>query len=134
MDVVEWLEQIAKWDDLIHTKEDEIAKHLVFATKMTASLDGMPHGGGISDKVGENAIKIAELSKEKEDLQRQKDDIIKTLQKLPPDEFKVLYREYVLYMSRKEIAADLNYTRVQVWRIKQKALERLKDVTECNQM
>lgn len=134
MDVVEWLEQIAKLDELIHTKEDKIQKLLASATKMTASLDGMPHGSGISDKVGENAIKIADLSQEKEALKQQREHIIKTMQMLPLNEFKVLHREYVLCMSRKEIAADLNYTRVQVWRIKQKALERLKDVTKCNQM
>ena len=125
MDVVVWLEQIAKLDDLIHTKEDDIARLMNSATKMTASLDGMPHCGGISDKVGENAVKLAELSKEKESLERQKNNIIKTMEKLPPNEFKVLYREYVLYMKQKEIAADLHYTRFTIRRIKQKALNSL---------
>lgn len=125
MDVVVWLEQIAKLDDLIHTKEDDIARLMNSATKMTASLDGMPRCGGISDKVGENAVKLAELSKEKEALERQKNNIIKTMEKLPPNEFKVLYREYVLYMKQKEIAADLHYTRFTIRRIKQKALNSL---------
>lgn len=125
--VIEWLEQIAKLDVQIKAKEDEIAKRLSFATKMTASLDGMPHCGGVSDKVGDNAVKLAELSKEKEALENRKNYIIKTMQRLPANEFEVLYREFVQYMSQSQICFDMGFSRWTVWRIRNKALEILKD-------
>lgn len=124
--VIEWLEQIAKLDVQINAKEDEIAKYMALATKMTASISGMPHGGGISDKVGGNAVKLAELSKEKEALEKQKDYIIKTLKKLPADEFGVLYREFALYMKQTEISHEMGFSRWTVWRIRNNALENLK--------
>ena len=128
MDVVEiqkWLEQIAKLDALIKNKNIAISRYMGIATKITASLDGMPHCGGVSDKVGNNAAKLAELSKEKDILERRKDYIIKTLEKLPADEYKVLYNEYVRYMKQKEICREMGYSRITVWRIKQKAFELL---------
>lgn len=128
-EVVAWLEEVEKIDTLIKGKEDKISEIMDLATKITASIDGMPRGGGgISDKVGDNALKLAVLSKEKEDLEKQKNYIIKTLQKLPVNEFKVLYREYVLYMNQKEIAVDLHYTRFTIRRIKQKALKSLGEI------
>lgn len=125
--VIEWLEQIKKLDVQIKEKEDSIAKQLDAATKITASLDGMPHGCGISDKVGENAVKLAELSKEKESLQRKKDNIIKTMQKLPANEFAVLYDEFVSYKKQAEISRERNFSRWTVWRIRNKAIENLKE-------
>lgn len=123
--VIEWLEQIAKLDVQIKEKEDKIAPLLSSATKMTASLDGMPHGCGISDKVGDNAVKLAELSKEKDALERRKDYIIKTMQKLPAAEFGVLYREYALYMKQNKICREMGYSRFTIRRIKQNALASL---------
>lgn len=126
--VIEWLEQIKKLDVLINAKNDKISRYIGIATKMTASLDGMPHGGGISDKVGENAVELAELSKEKEALEKQKNYIIKTLQKLPADEFGVLYREFVLYMSQVDISLDMYLSRWTVWRIRKNALKILSEI------
>lgn len=126
--VIEWLEQIKKLDVLINAKNDKISSYIGIATKMTASLDGMPHGGGISDKVGENAVELAELSKEKEALEKQKNYIIKTLQKLPADEFGVLYREFVLYMSQVDISLDMYLSRWTVWRIRKNALKILSEI------
>lgn len=126
--VVEWLEQIAKLDVQIEEKENKIAEQLVVATKMTASLDGMPHGGGVSDKVGDNAVKLAELSQEKKALENRKNYIIKTMQRLPADEFGVLYREFVLYMHQVNIAFDLGFSRWTVWRIRRNAIKLLGEI------
>lgn len=126
--VVEWLEQIAKLDVQIEEKENKIAEQLVVATKMTASLDGMPHGGGVSDKVGDNAVKLAELSQEKKALENRKNYIIKTMQRLPADEFGVLYREFVLYMPQVNIAFDLGFSRWTVWRIRRNAIKLLGEI------
>lgn len=126
--VIEWLEQIAKFDVQIEEKENKIAEQFCVATKMTASLDGMPHGGGISDKVGDNAVKLAELSQEKKALENRKNYIIKTMQRLPANEFGVLYREFVLYMQQVEIAFDLGFSRWTVWRIRKNAIKLLGEI------
>lgn len=130
--VIEWLEEIAKLDVQIKGKENAIADKMDMATKMTASLDGMPHGGGVSDKVGDNAIKLAELSKEKDALERQKDYIIKTMQRLPADEFKVLYNEFVLHMKQIEICREFGFSRWTVWRIRKNSLENLKKLLDIS--
>mgnify|MGYP003310467071 FL=1 len=58
--------------------------------------------------------------------------MIATLEKLPAKEYGVLHREYIRYMTQEEIADDMHYSTVQIWRIKQNALELLKDVMKCN--
>ena len=127
--VIEWLEQIAKLDELIQAKEFEIADIMAQATKMTASISGMPHGGGVSDKVGDNAVKLADRhTEELNALKQQRQYIINTIKLLPANEFGVLHREYVRGMSQEWIAEDMNYSTVQVWRIKKKALYLLGDM------
>lgn len=128
--VIDWLGQIKKLDELIKAKEFEI---MAQATKMTASLDGMPHGGGVSDKVGDGAVKLAE-DKDLNDLKQRRQYIIDTIKLLPAKQFGVINREYVQGMTQEQIAEDMNYCTVQVWRIKKIALKTLQDVMKCNGM
>jgi DNA-directed RNA polymerase specialized sigma subunit len=133
--VIDWLGQIKKLDELIRAKEDDIADVIDRATKMTASLDGMPHCGGRSDKVGDGAVKLADKdTAELDSLKQQRKYIIDTIKLLPANQFGVLYREYVRGMSQEQIAYDMGYCTVQVWRIKKKALKTLQDVMKCNGM
>lgn len=85
---------------LINNKELEKQELFTLATKTTQENDGMPHAPGVSDKVGNLSAKI--LMKEQEidhvidtyvDL---KDEIISQIEKLPADEYEVLYKFYVL--------------------------------------
>ena len=129
--VIEWLEQIKKLDALIEAKEFDIADVMAKATKITASLDGMPHSGGKSDKVGDNAVKLAELhTEELSALKQQRQYIIDIIKMLPADECKVIHREFVRGMTQEQIAFDINYSTVQVWRIKKRALKRLGDMLQ----
>lgn len=129
--VIEWLEQIKKLDELIKAKEFDIADILDRATKMTASIDGMPHGGGKSDKVGDNAVKLAEVhTEELDNLKQQKQYIIDTIKSLPADEFGVIHREFVRGMTREHIAYDMHYGTTTVWRIRKKALKMLGDILQ----
>lgn len=128
-DVLRWLEQIRKIDELIQAKDAERARIMALATRCTSNIDGMPRGGGgRSDKVGDGAVKLASLSEAKDALQQRKDNIIKTLEQLPADEFGVLHREYVRYMRQWDIACDMNYSTVSVWRIKKRALRLLGEI------
>lgn len=129
--VIAWLEQIKKLDELIRAKEDDIAYVIERATKITASIDGMPHCGGKSDKVGDGAVKLADLhTEELSELKQQRQYIIDTIKLLPADEFGVLRREFVKGMTQEQIAYDMNYSTVQIWRIKKRALKMLGEILE----
>ena len=138
-EVITWLESIKKLDELIEAKRAE--EDMLISVSSKSDFDGMPHSADISDVVGNNAVRLITVKSEKEALQMQKDDIIKTMQILPAVQFGVLHREYVRYMKREDVAADMGYCTVQIWRIKQEALKNLgiilenkntKDVMKCN--
>lgn len=136
MNVHEWLEQVGKLDDLVNAKLEERSQLWALATKITPSMDGMPHGGGVSDKVGGVATKLADLARQTDGLIDKyvdyKQEVISALEKLPEREYKVLYRYYVRYMTLEQIAVDLCYSYRQVQRIKADGLRKLKDVVECH--
>lgn len=136
MDVVGWLEEIAKWDELIIAKDAEMDRILEAACNTVANYDGMPHAPGVSDKVGNLTVKLISLAEEREQYEINKQAMIRVLEQLPAAQFGVLHREYVRYMTQEQIALEMGYCTVQVWRIKKKALvnleKLLKDVMECN--
>lgn len=127
--VVEWLENVKKLDELIEAKEAEREQLWAMATKITPEITGMPHAGGVTDKVGNIGAKLAQLAKETDAAWdryiNQRNEVIQTLEKLPANEYGVLHREYIRYMTQEDIAKDMHYSTVQIWRIKQKALELL---------
>lgn len=130
--VIEWLEQVQKLDQLITAKEAERIQLWALATRITPEMTGMPHGGGVSDKVGEIATRLAMLMEETnaawDRYINQRSEVIATLEKLPANEYGVLHREYIRYMTQDEIAKDMGYSRVQIWRIKQSALKILRNL------
>lgn len=135
-DVIEWLEQVKKLDELIAAKEAERIQLWAMATRITPEMTGMPHAGGVTDKVGNMATKLAMLAQETDAAWDryidQRSEVIRVLEKLPAKEYGVLHREYIRYMTQEDIAQDMGYSTVQIWRIKQSALESLKHVMECN--
>lgn len=130
--VVEWLERVKKLDELIVAKEVEYDQLMTMATKITPVITGMPHGGGVTDKVGNYAIKLAQLAQETnaawDRYIDQRSEVIRILEKLPANEYGVLHREYIRYMTQEDIARDMGYSTVQIWRIKQSALAILKNM------
>jgi DNA-directed RNA polymerase specialized sigma subunit len=88
-------------------------------------MDGMPHAPGVADKVGSLTVKLLSLEEELKKYDDQRNAMLDVLQMLPAAEYGVLHREYVRYMTREEIGADMKYSTVQVWRIKKKALKML---------
>lgn len=130
--VVAWLEQVRKLDELIKAKEAERMQLWALATKITPEMTGMPHAGGVSDKVGNIAAKLADLIQETDAAWDryidQRTEVIRVLEKLPAKEYGVLHREYIQYMTQEDIAQDMGYSTVQIWRIKQSALEMLRNM------
>lgn len=140
-DVEEWLEQVAKLDELIIGKLAERDRLMALATNVTAKpMDGMPYSntGTVSRKIENAVIELTMLSNETDALIQKftnlKKEVIETIEKLPHNEYAVLHRRYIRYMAWEEIALDLNYSTIQVWRIKKKALKILKDEMKCNEM
>lgn len=137
MDIVVWLEQIRKYDELINSKIAEREQVWSMITSVTiGEQDDMPHAkGNVSDPVGNGVVKLQMLA---EDINRLidkyidlKQTAVRMLEQLSADEYGVLHRQYVRYMTIEDIADDMGYSASQIWRIKQKALKNLKDAMKC---
>lgn len=135
MTPAEWLEQVKKIDQLIDGKISEREKLWDMVTRTTGNMDGMPHGTGISDPVGNITPKLLEIAKEIDELidyyVDYKQKVVSTLEQLPEKEYAVLHRYYIRYMTLEEIAEEMSYSLMSIWRFKAKGLKMLKDVIEC---
>jgi hypothetical protein len=133
--VIRWLNKVKKLDELIDAKCAERDQLWTLATKITPEMTGMPHGGGVSDKVGNVAAKLADLAKELDDLVDQyvdyKQMVIRELEKLPPKQYGTLHRYYIQYMTWEQVAEDMGRSTVQIWRYWQEGLKNLANVIEC---
>jgi hypothetical protein len=133
----EWLEQVRKLDILIDAKLEERARLYEIATKITPNLsDDMPHAqGGVSDPVGDSVVKLIILCNEINTLIDRyvdyKNCVLKVLESLPEKEYAVLHKHYIQYKTWEKVAEELDCSRMQVWRITQKALKNLESVIEC---
>lgn len=133
-DVLAFLESVRKYDELIDAKCSEYDQVMALATKITPNMDGMPHGSGVTDKVGNAVVKLAMVAEELNKLidlyVDRKAQVIKVLERLPAKEYGVLHRYFVRYMTLEEIAKDMGYCTMQIHRYKVKGLHHLKDVME----
>lgn len=135
MNAHDWLCGLRDLDELINAKIDERDQVLNMATKITPNMDGMPHGSGVSDKVGNAAVKLADMANEIngliDDLIEYKQQVNTALGKLSAEEQLVLHRLYLQGMSQVEIADLMGVCTMTVWRLKVKALENLQNVMVC---
>ena len=93
---------------------------------MTAPLDDMPHGSGVTDKVGNVAAQLADLYAEidraTDAYVDHKNDVIRDLAQLPDDQCRALYWRYIKYWSPKEIMTALGCCRKTVYNLFAKGL------------
>lgn len=133
--VLAFLESIQKYDELINAKMVEYDQIMTLATKITPNMDGMPHGSDVTDKVGNAVVKLVTLAEETNRLVDHyitcKEQVTKALEQLPAMEYGVLHRYYVQGMTWEEVAKDMGYSDMQVYRYRLKGLASLKDVIEC---
>lgn len=120
MNVIEWLESVQKLDELIDAKLAERKQFWELATKTTANMDGMPHGCGISDPVGNGGTRLAQLIEETNRLTDlyidRKKKVIEVLEKLPANEYGALHRHYIRYMTWEKTAQDMGCSIATVYR------------------
>lgn len=128
MDVVAWLEHFAKLDELIEAKKAERERVREAAYNTVGNMDGMPHAPGVADKVGSLAVKLAAAEEEISRYAEEKRRRIRILEMLPAAEYGVLHREYVRGLKQRQIAYEMGYSTVQVWRIGKRAKRRLAEI------
>lgn len=139
MYIEEWLQSVKKLDQLIDAKNAERERLMAIATSVSPRVpDGMPmsNTGTVSKKIEDTVCRLVDLDREINGIIDRyidcKQAVINKLEKLPANEYGVLHRYYIQHMTYEEIACDMGYSTVHIWRIKQKALEMLKSVVECN--
>lgn len=133
MTVYEWLQRARRLDAQIECKLAERQRLMDLATNITSSYNGMPHGKGtVPQKIQDIAVKLVELSNDidslVDDYVDTKNEIVATLEKLPPNEYKVLHKHYIQNLTWEQVAEDLGYSTVHIWRIKKKACIHLKNI------
>lgn len=146
MDIERWLGQARVLDQQIDDALVEKARLFALATDISPKPpDGMPfsNSGTPSQKMQNAVSDLIDLTKEIDRLIdlyiAKRQEIIAVLQSLPQKEYSVLYRYYIYKdkkshkrMTWEQVAEDLGYCTVQVWRIKKNGLKILQDVIECN--
>lgn len=147
MDVCEWLNNYKKADELINGKKaeknqllNERQRLIDIATDISAKMpDGMPHSdtGTVSQKMQNAVISKILVDGEIENvdiaiiaLLEYKKAVITAIEKLPAKQYGVLHRYYIRNMTNEEIAEEMGYSTVQIWRIKKKGLENLQDIID----
>ena len=92
-----------------------VEKEMAKATKITAVLTGMPHGGGGHDQVADGVIKIDEIKQayketlgELKDMQHELDPLIDNLDN--PDDRAVMRLRYIECYSPEDIAEAIHRT------------------------
>ena len=126
-----WLLQYRRLDDRIDRLEKEKSRWMERATKMSAPSDGMPHGSGVSDTVGQAVSKIADLQSEIDqeidrlvDLRQKIEDVIYTVD--DPILQELLERRYIDGDKWEEIAVHMHYSWRNILRKHGKALSAVK--------
>lgn len=127
MNAERYLERVKKIDALILNKLDD-RRHWVEIAEGLGS--GFSSGEGVQgsrnlQKSAEAIGKYVDLDKEIEELKRQRAAIIGTLEKLPLEEYTVLYSIYVKDCTLKEIAASMDKSYGWVKKKKREALDRV---------
>lgn len=134
-DVHDWLCKVRDLDELINAKIAERDQLMDLATKCAPNMDGMPRGSGTSDKVGNAAVKLADMAKEIDSLIDElvdlKREVNAALDKLDVGDHLLLRRLYLQGMSQVQIANLMGVCTMTVWRQKVKALKNLQSVMTC---
>lgn len=99
-------------------------------------ISDMPKGGGRQQDLSDLMVKLEDLQIQIADAITEsckiKLEIEEALWKLEdPGEARVLRFRYIYFMPWEEISRTMNYSRKQIQRIHQKAIQNLKDVPQC---
>jgi hypothetical protein len=127
--VKEYLSQVKRYDVLIDTKLEELARTKAKATKVTTTLkQDAVSGGGFGDTVGDAVSKIIDLEAEIDqaidafvDKKREVESVIAQVKN--PDQLNVLLKCYILHESLEQIACEMGYSYRNICYIHGRALQ-----------
>ncbi|MBO6232155.1 MAG: hypothetical protein J6O50_16465 [Ruminiclostridium sp.] len=132
MNIKELLVSYKLIDDRIELALEEIARLRSLAERMTQciSFDGRGGKGGHSDRVGNYAVRIAELEintdREIDRLVDLREKILKIVSSLDDDvERIVIERRYIMFENNEAIAEKLGYSLRHIVRVHKSALAKL---------
>mgnify|MGYP002674400434 FL=1 len=130
----QYLNQIEKYDNLIHNKiiEEEQLNILSMSVK-SAPIGEKVQTSSKQDPMGDMVAKIIdlreEISKMATDFLEQKQEIIRTIEKVEdPILYDVLFKRYVEYKTLLNIADELGYSEVTIKRLHLKAIKAIKNI------
>ena len=135
IDVYEWLERVGRYEEILNAKLAERERLMSLATRITPNMDGMPRAaGGVSDRVGSAAVKLAALSTDTDEMferyAKHKQAVTEALVQLPKNEFGALHRRYIQHMTWFEVAADMDKSCAQVFRYHSAGIQRLQEILQ----
>lgn len=112
MTAKEELRQYKYLKDKVQETLDEYERYKTRAEKMTSIISDMPRGGKSSDKVADNAVAMADLSRQYEDrwlaAEKGKFRIEEKMDKVEEPYRTILHMRYVEAFSIEEISCKLN--------------------------
>jgi len=142
MNVVEWLEDYRKADELIEGKRKEVGqlrrerqRLIDMAEDISPRISGEGGGGGSYKRV-ENAViskvlideQLAAADRVVEKCVAFKLEVISALEQLPRLHYAVLHRYYIRGMKIAGISCEIHYSERQVSRIKKEGLRLLEEI------
>ena len=116
MNAKEYLKQYeyAHRKALRYKAEYEAELELVDSVRSTLGGDGMPHGSGVSRKVEDQAIRLADKALKWKDAElsaiSKRQEVFDVICSIEGIEGDVLYRKYINLQTWEEIAEALHYT------------------------
>jgi hypothetical protein len=109
MDVRKYLERISMIDILISTKVEEYNRWEEIASGLGGFSGAEKTGGsGNTDKIPNAVCHYCDIEREIDALIAERNGILKNIEKLPADEYKVIYLLYVNGLPMKEAAYKCN--------------------------
>ena len=131
MTAKEYLTQAYRIDRRINSKLEQIASLRGLATKATSTLSDMPHSPGRNARSMENIIcKMVELENEInadiDYLLDLKSDIVTAIKRIEDPKSRMLLElRYLCFQSWEQIAVDMGYNTKYIFRLHDKALEKV---------
>ena len=141
----DYLDQVKVLDSLIMNKTAEQEQLREMAEKITQANDGMPHGTGVSDKIGNAVSSLVDLQNEIAVLvvtfKGILEDVTKHIEMLPEEQYNIIHCKFIRkrkelgnhrswYHSWEEVAEIVGYSESQVYRIKKKAIRNLQRILD----
>lgn len=112
---------------------EEYEKYKIRAEKVTTILSGMPRGTSNSNKVEDNAVKMADISREYEKrwflAEKEKLRIEKNIDKVEEPYRTILHKRYIEELNFGEIADEMGYSYVRITHLHGEALLRYEKLT-----